>query len=169
MPGANHPFRMQRLESAEHAFVVHGRFPPGFARYVAGGYDVAEEFVVLDGELCLSGAILRRGDLTHVPPGHLRTEMSTTSGCTVLAWFDGPAMFAPGDVLDQRAGGEVTTVKLDPASSALLDLPTARWQVLGAGTVAPGVGDALDVGLTAWWRLEAGDQLARAAFVRTER
>jgi hypothetical protein len=148
MPGANRPFALTRLDSRPGTLAVHGRFPPGFDRPVPGGYVAAEEFVVLDGTLELGGRVYRRGDLTYVPPGYVRTGMRTDGGCTVLAWFGGRADFVPAADLTAPVGDGLVTVRL----GSDLDLPSARW-TRGARVPSGATGDAVTADLTAWRRL----------------
>jgi hypothetical protein len=166
MPGATAPFALTRLASAAGAFVVYGRFPAGFARDVAGGYTVAEEFIVLDGDLTIGPATYRRGDLTVIPAGYVRPGMSTVDGCTVLAWFDGPAEFHPaGELPDARSDG-LTSVCVDPGSRSR-GLP--RGWTLGSLAAPAASGDEVTADLRTWRRLAPGDRAAPTSFVRLER
>ncbi|MFV2018430.1 hypothetical protein [Micromonospora sp. LOL_023] len=167
MPGANLGFHLTRLASRSGAFVVHGHFPPGFSRDVAGGYLVDEEFVVLAGELHLGDATYRRGDLTYIPAGAVRTRMTAPGGATVLAWFGGPAVFHPADQLPAGAAPVAETVHLGPGA-VLLDLPGATWtpgdQVPGGAT-----GDVVSADLSGWRRLGTGPAPRPGDYVRVEK
>jgi hypothetical protein len=163
MPGANAPLALTRLDSRPGTFVLHGRFPPGFTRSVAGGYTVAEEFLVLDGVLEIGEATYRRGDLTFVPAGFVRGPMRSAQGCTVLAWFGGPAVFHPAGSLREA----VTSGLVSAPVGTALDLPDASW-VRGSATPTGATGDAIAADLSRWWRL-AGDAPPPDAHVRVER
>ncbi|MER5458025.1 hypothetical protein ABT008_24950 [Micromonospora sp. NPDC002389] len=167
MPGANLGFHLTRLASRSGAFVVHGHFPAGFARDVAGGYLVDEEFVVLDGELLLGDVTYRRGDLTFVPAGAVRTRMSAPGGATVLAWFGGPAEFHPADRLPAPALPLAETVHLGP-DTPLPDLPGALWR-RGASVSPDATGDVLTADLSGWRRLGTGSAPGPQDFVRLEK
>jgi hypothetical protein len=163
MPGANAPLALTRLDSRPGTFVLHGRFPPGFIRSVAGGYAVTEEFLVLDGVLEIGAAAYRRGDLTFVPAGFVRGPMRSAHGCTVLAWFGGPAVFHPAEALRDAVTSGLVSVPVGQA----LDLPGATW-LRGSAAPAGATGDAIAPDLSRWWRL-AGDPPPPDAHVRVER
>ncbi len=166
MPGATAPLALTRLASAAGTFVLYGRFPAGFSRDVAGGYTVAEEFIVLDGALTIGSATYRRGDLTVIPAGYLRPGMSTVDGATVLAWFGGPAEFhAAGDLPDAHRDG-LTSVCVDPGPRRR-GLPPG-W-TLGSLAAPAAAGDEVTADLRTWRRLAPGDRPAPTSFVRLER
>ena len=163
MPGANAPLALTRLDSRPGTFVLHGRFPRGFTRSVAGGYAVTEEFLVIDGVLEIGDAAYRRGDLTFVPAGFVRGPMRSAHGCTVLAWFGGPAVFHPAESLPDAVGTGLVSAPIGTA----LDVPGASW-VRGDDTPAGATGDAVAADLSRWWRL-AGEAPPPDAHVRVER
>jgi hypothetical protein len=71
--------------------------------------------------------------------------MSTREGCTVLAWFSGPATFLRPAELGPCAL-EITTVPLsDAAIGPVLSTPEAEWTI-AAGAEAEGV----DLTLSRW-------------------
>jgi len=156
MPGANASLSMLRLGSARGAFTLHGHFPAGFDRTVPGGYHVSEEFLLLEGELEFDGRMLRPGDLTYVPAHYLRTRMASKTGCAVLAWFGGPAVFVPAGEFDDAVHAGVESVSvLNPTVSGLLETPESKWVAHPGGTDAafwPVTGDVLSAGLTEWAR-----------------
>jgi hypothetical protein len=191
MPGSKQSLALLRLDSAPGSFVIHGRFPAGFDRTEPGGYAVTEEFLLLEGELVFDGVTYSRGDLVFVPANRLRTRMTTATGCTVLAWFSGPAIFVPAAELDSSTPADegVRTVSFgatvssesSPESSSdseprvLLDLPGATWWrcpwpgPLPDRSASPGE-DVLDAGLTRWSRRGGGADLpAGESFVRREK
>ena len=128
---------------------------------MAGGYTVAEEFLVLDGELTIGAATYRRGDLTLIPAGYLRPGMSTGDGCTVLAWFGGPAEFHPAADLPGAHSDGLTSVTVDRG------LPPG-W-TLGSLAAPAATGDEVTADLCTWRRLAPGDRPAPSSFVRLER
>ncbi|HET6154119.1 MAG TPA: hypothetical protein VFE15_14295 [Marmoricola sp.] len=153
MPGASAPLDVVRLDSAPGTFVILGRFPAGFERTTVGGYDAAEEFVVLTGELVLDGRTLVRGDLTHVPAGVVRSGMHTEIGCTVLAWFSGRADFRASDELALAPVAATRTVSvLDVPAGDVLLTDQVRWRLeSGVGRFGPH-DDVIDLALTGWRR-----------------
>jgi len=163
MPGATAPLALTRLDSRPGTFVLHGRFPAGFARTVAGGYDAAEEFLVLDGELEIGGNAFRRGDLTYVPAGYVRGSMRSAAGCTVLAWFGGAAEFREPESLAAPVRDGLVTVPFGTA----LDLPAARW-LRGRAVPPDAAGDLVAGDLSAWRRLD-GTPVPPDAVVRLEK
>ncbi|MFC6152125.1 hypothetical protein [Nocardioides yefusunii] len=165
MDGANVGIDVVPLASHPDDFVILARFPAGFERPVAGGYNAAETFLVLDGELQLNGTTVRRGDLTHVPAEIVRNGMSTAGGCTALAWFSGPATFLTPDELGECTLA-VSTERVDDTTptGAVLATPEAHW-TLAAGAQ----GECVDVGLTRW-TVEAAPAVGEgASLVRTRR
>jgi hypothetical protein len=152
MPGASARLDVVRLGSAPGTFAILGRFPAGFERAAVGGYDAAEEFVVLAGELVLDGRRLVRGDLTYVPAGAVRSVMRSERGCTVLAWFTGRADFRTPEELTVTPVGVTTTVSVLGATVGdVLVVGRASWR-LEPDTAAIGPhDDVIDLGLT-WWR-----------------
>lgn len=94
MPGAGSPIQMVLLESSTAPFAILGRFPAGFDRSVPGGYDAAEEFVVLAGEVVLDDELaIGAGTLAHIGAGRLRRSLRAPEGALVLAWFAGDPLF----------------------------------------------------------------------------
>lgn len=167
MPGANLPLDLVRLASPRARFTIHGRFPLGFERLTPGGYQAAEEFLVLEGELELEGRTYTRGDLTVVPPGYRRTEMRSPGGCRVLAWFSG---------LPDFVGHDRLTPGPDPVVSAAVHtgaaLPSSPGGYWGCGEVPAGTGavDVISAALDRWSRFEQAEPpLGPTDLVRRER
>lgn len=160
MPGSEQPLEIVRLASPRERLTIHARFSAGFERPVAGGYAVSEEFLVLDGELEISGSTYRTGDLVVVPAWNQRSGMRSPRGARVLAWFGGPADFLPAAELraceenvtvahpDRTSAGAVTTSSVGTWSAAelpdgdgVLELVTADRTSWRRGEVSPGPGD----------------------------
>ncbi|GGT16926.1 hypothetical protein ACFFV7_41340 [Nonomuraea spiralis] len=78
-------------DPAGGSFLVLVRFPAGWGRPVAGHYSCDEEFVVLEGELTVSGILFGAGDRGWFPAGRERTDSRSDGGALALAWFSGPA------------------------------------------------------------------------------
>lgn len=164
MPGANGPIELVRLASAGDTFAMLGRFPAGFARPVAGGYAVAEEFLVLRGGLELEGTTVRTGSLCFIPAHHIRSPMRSPGGATVLAWFSGPPVFRPAEELraSPRAAVAMVAVVGAPPGTRLLRTTEADWQVLARPTSGASASpvDAVDMAMT-WWARVGEDARAR--------
>lgn len=163
MPGANLGFELVPLASAGETFAILGRFPAGFDRSAVGGYFSAEEFLVLDGSLEIEGQQYVRGDLTFIPSYFLRTRMLSPQGCTVLAWFGGPAIFRTADELGNDAlTVGITSVRVDALlGEDFMVTPEARWSV--GRSVGSAVADEIDLELSRWrhGKVEAGDLTLR--------
>lgn len=71
------------------------RFPAGWGRPGSGHYTCAEEFVVLEGELEVSGDVFGAGDRGWFPAGRGRTASRARQDTLALAWFSGPARWVP--------------------------------------------------------------------------
>lgn len=79
-----------RLEPATGARTVVVRFPPGWARPGTGSYTAAEEFVVIEGVLEMSGHRFEPSDWAYVPRGAARHRTRTPDGALAVARFSGP-------------------------------------------------------------------------------
>lgn len=91
IPGSEGPVRMRRLhvDPATRSSVSVVSFPPGWQRDERGYYSCAEEFLVLEGELSVSGRQYSAGDYAYLPPRDVRAASTTTDGCLVVAYFSG--------------------------------------------------------------------------------
>lgn len=98
MPGSNGPVELARLpqqdDQALRAFV---RFPAGWARPGAGHYAVAEEFLILDGDLSLNGITWKAGGYAWIPARRVRIGSSSAGGCLAFAWFAGAPRWLAGE------------------------------------------------------------------------
>lgn len=155
MPGANLGLDIVPLESDGDAFTILGRFPAGFVRDTPGGYLAAEEFFVLDGHLEIGGEVYRPGQLTHIPARYLRTGMRAPEGCTVLAWFGGPAIFRTPEEISPTADEPIVSVDLRGAGRGeALTTSLARWRVATMDEWSAGA-EAFDLAGTGWARTPA--------------
>ena len=104
MPGAS-PVAMALLPKLpDGGFRAFVRFPAGWFRPDVGHYAVAEEFLVLEGELELNGISRKRGDLAWIPAWTLRRDLGSTTGCLVFAWFGGTPRWIAGEPARAAAG-----------------------------------------------------------------
>lgn len=71
------------------------RFPSGWERPGSGHYTCDEEFVVLEGELQVSGEVFEAGDRGWFPAGRRRFASRAHHATLALAWFSGPARWVP--------------------------------------------------------------------------
>lgn len=158
MEGANLGLDVVPLQSAPGALTMLARFPAGFARRTPGGYAATEEFLMLDGELEFETLRHGPGSLVFIPARFLRTSLVSPSGCTVLAWWGGPAEFVAADRLDAPVHEGMTCV--DVASSQpgpLLSAGPVIWTRQPAGApVPPADADVVDLAMTRWHRASAG-------------
>lgn len=91
MPGSTAPVRLARLSRT----VSLVRFPPGWTRPERGHYLAGEEFVVLEGELRVSGVTYPAGSSGSLPAGAPRWDSASPTGALALAVFDGPPTWVP--------------------------------------------------------------------------
>jgi len=97
MPGANLPVQLARMpELSDGAFRAFVRFPAGWSRPGAGHYPVAEEFLVLEGELRLNAATWRGGGYAWLAANRVRADSCSERGCLAFAWFAGMPRWVPG-------------------------------------------------------------------------
>jgi hypothetical protein len=159
MPGSTPPVRTAQLcSSPTGASTFAVRFPAGWRRPGTGHYLVAEQFVVLDGTLEVSGVRYAAGDAGHLPAAADRTDSGSDHGCLAVAWFEGPprwiaaagagAVAGGGHaiVADVLAGTELgggATVVADPATlvphapAELLWVAARTWCVVLPGEPVP--------------------------------
>ncbi len=151
MPGAELGLDLVPLAADGEAFTIVGRFPAGFARLAPGGYLAAEDFVVLDGHLEIEGVRYGPGTLTHVPARYLRSRMLAPQGCTVLAWFGGPAIFREPDELAPGSAEPIRSWDLGAlADGEELRTADATWR--RAGGDWPAGAEGFDLAGTGWAR-----------------
>ena len=97
MPGANAEAEIAQLPTfADRSFRAFVRFPAGWARSAPGHYEVAEEFLLLEGELDMNGRTWRAGGYAWVPPGQVRTATGSRTGCLAFARFGGSPRWRTG-------------------------------------------------------------------------
>jgi hypothetical protein len=84
---------VDRLSRASVSLV---RFPAGWARPGTGSYRCAELFVVLDGEIEVSGECYRPGEYGYLPARTARADSHSRGGCLAVAWFSGPPVWSDG-------------------------------------------------------------------------
>lgn len=99
IPGSTPAVRLARLhvDPGTRASVSFVRFPAGWTRPGTGHYTCAEEFVVLDGRISVSGREHPVGTHVFLPPGTARTDSTVApGGCLVVAWFSAAPDWRPG-------------------------------------------------------------------------
>lgn len=99
IPASSWPVAIERLhlDVVTRATVSLVVFPPGWAREETGAYGCAEEFVVLDGSLAVSGLDFVAGEWVHLPAGWVRSRSASRAGARALAFFSGVPAWLPGD------------------------------------------------------------------------
>lgn len=98
MPGGNVPVRLARLpRAADAAFRAFVAFPAGWARPEAGHYAVAEELLILEGDLGLNDTTWRAGGYAWIPANRGRSASRSESGCLAFAWFASAPRWIPGE------------------------------------------------------------------------
>ncbi|WP_169988619.1 MULTISPECIES: cupin domain-containing protein [unclassified Microbispora] len=103
MPGAADPVRLVRLhlDRATRSSVSLVRFPAGWSRPGAGHYTCAEEFVVIEGRISVSGTDVEAGTYAYLPPRATRTAtVAGSGGCLAVAWFSGAPVWREGPAAD---------------------------------------------------------------------
>lgn len=114
------------------------RFPPGWRRPGPGCYPCAEEVLVIEGAITVSGTTVRAGEYAFFPPYVTRRASRSTSGCLALAWFSAAPRWSAGTAgatagvvrtsiaqLRRPAGGEVQgSAHLVEQAAGVADAPT---------------------------------------------
>lgn len=171
MPGGSGPAQLARLpDLSDGAFRAFVRFPAGWTRPGPGHYPVAEEVLLLEGDLELSGRAFRSGAFAWLPAGWRRSGMHTRAGCLAFAWFARAPRWIPGAPADAFAdevllkipegcvhrGPEHETWIVRRQEAAVPDASGTEREILGLSTLE--------------WRTEAaprpGDDPAEAVLVR---
>ena len=125
---------------ADGGFRAFVRFPAGWWRPQVGHYAVPEEFLVLEGELELSGDTWKRGELAWIPAWQRRHDLGSRAGCLVFAWFGGTPRWIPGEPAQAAAGprnhtyiqGRELLRLLSETARETLDLDDYTWRVVRA-------------------------------------
>jgi len=97
MPGATSVQMALLPKLDDGGFRAFVRFPKGWSRPDVGHYAVAEEFLVLEGSLSLSGQTWHPGSHAWVPAFQRRHDLGSPPGCLVFAWFGGTPRWIPGE------------------------------------------------------------------------
>ncbi|WP_235738827.1 hypothetical protein [Nocardioides alcanivorans] len=85
-----------------------------------------------------------------MPAGFLRTDMRTERGCTVFAWFGGPAEFLAPEALIVTGEG-ITSVSVTDLSSNRWESSQSRWRLASLSDREPGE-EIIDPMAGRWWR-----------------
>jgi len=96
IPGGNMPVRTVRLHRDESSTTLLVAFPVGWERPEVGAYEAAEEFILLEGGLRMSGAAYAEGDWVYVPAGARRFATAAEPEALALARFSGSARWTAG-------------------------------------------------------------------------
>ena len=109
MPGSNAPVQLAQLpRAADDAFRAFVRFPSGWSRPAAGHYAVAEEFLILEGDLQLNDTTWRTGGYAWIPSRRVRMGSRSESGCLAFAWFMSAPRWIPGKAAEPASLDDVT-------------------------------------------------------------
>ena len=97
MRGSNGAVALARLpDLGDGAFRAFVRFPAGWSRPGAGHYAVAEQFLVLGGDLTLDERTWNAGGYAWIPARRVRKGSRSIAGCLAFAWFGGPPRWVAG-------------------------------------------------------------------------
>lgn len=155
IPDSNVPVRIATLRTdPSRALTLFVRFPEGWERPPAGSYSSAEELVLLEGTLEMSGRTFEAGDWAHIPAGTRRIGSAARADSLSLARFDGPARWSHDSSL---AAGSILITRLEsgpasgpsPLGPATLLCATARVTSWLLEAPAPGGTAPFDVELLA--------------------
>ena len=98
MPGGSAPVQLATLpRAADGAFRAFVRFPAGGSRPGAGHYAVAEELLIVEGDLRVNELGWREGGYAWIPGRRVRSGTRSESGCLAFTWFAGPPRWIPGE------------------------------------------------------------------------
>ena len=100
----------QRTLSLDHesgASSLMIRYPPGWTRDEPEHLDVAEELLVLDGAVTISGQRYGKLDYAYLPAGYARSNASAAHGAVVLTFFSGEPHARHGESSEYDGAGLV--------------------------------------------------------------
>lgn len=168
IPDGSAPVRTARL--GERTLLV--AFPSGWERVEGGTYEAAEEMVVLDGELRMSGETYTALDWAWFPAGCLRRETRARTAVLALARFFGPARWAASDRagpassrrhLGDRPGAADFASPLGAGRAWMLhsgvEATSFLVEALETGTPSPAGAELLDLAGRRWAWVPAGAPL----------
>lgn len=169
IPGSTLPVSLVRLHSEPdtRAQSLLVRFPAGWERPETGHYEAAEELVVLDGALEMSGETYEPRDWAWFPAGFRRVASRSPAGMLAFARFDGPARW----VASGEEGPPAMRARLDASGGASLPFGGEGGRLLrsgdedsawfgdppAAGASAPVDCEAFDLSARAWVFTPAGE------------
>ena len=139
MPGASSVSMALLPKLPDGGFRAFVRFPAGWSRPDVGHYAVAEEFLVLEGELGVDGRRWKAGELAWIPAWRRRHDVRTEAGCLVFVWFGGTPRWLPGEPARAPAGRRNRSaiegrelVRLLPGMRETLNLDQYAWRAVPA-------------------------------------
>ena len=114
MPESSGTVQLAQLpDLGDGAFRAFVRFPAGWERAARGHYEVAEEFLVLQGDLTFNEHTWHADAYCWIAARRARHLLRSAGGCLVFAWFGGAPRWRRGE----------------PATPALdADLHHASWR-----------------------------------------
>lgn len=121
--------RLDSLESGAASLLV--RFPAGWRRDEVGHYQCDEEFIVVKGQLNLSGHVYMPGEYGFVPALGQRFASSVEGETWAVAWFNS----RPKWVLDEStdANAHAKTLKHSAKMPCVLREATSEMPLLVVG------------------------------------
>lgn len=164
IPDSTDVVKMHRLHTWENGnSVMIVNFPVGWSRPIDGSYECAEEFLVLEGELRMSGETIVAGDHTWVPPHSLRVGAYTPNGAVAIAWFYGAPKWnrREGDEgfvtqikthIDANAFGDIRPTGANGFAGQTVKYPASRY-------VAPSQCEVIDIANRSWTLYETGSEV----------
>lgn len=167
IPGGNIPARIATLhvDAVTRGRTLLVRFPDGFRRDAVGWYECAEELVVLDGALEMSGRTYRPNEWAWIPAGAPRRDTVAAPFLLAVARFDGPARWVPGE------GDSREPVLHEPLNAHPRVLREgSAWLVNVPPGAAPRDTELVSIATRTWARVSAGERfpaLEGPCFCRT--
>lgn len=164
IPDSTASAKMHRLhtwESGTSVMIVN--FPIGWSRPIDGSYECAEEFIMIEGELQMSGDKFYPGDHAWVPPHSPRIAAFSPEGAVALAWFYGAPQWnrmngvtrAVSQVkthIDANSFGEIRPKNANGLTGQTIKLPPSRY-------ITPSDCEVIDLANHTWSMYEAGSEV----------
>lgn len=164
IPDSTQTVKMSRIHVWDNgASLAAVTFPPGWSRPIVGSYLCAEEFIIFEGELQMSGETFLANDHVWVPPQSLRIASFSPHGAVTMAWFYGKPVWVPLE----KGEGAVSQIKTHIDATTSGEIRKSSANNVPGRTLKPLAGEftsaqeyeVIDLGKRTWDQYSAGEKI----------